>query len=104
MTRLLRGDLPLEMCPTSNVRTAAIPNLAAHPFRQFYELGIPITVNSDDPLPFFTNIEREYRLLVEEFGFTRDELRQITLNAARTAFLPETERNTLITVIEAAYT
>ena len=103
MTRLRRGDVTLEMCPTSNVRTAAIPNIAAHPFRQFYELGIPITVNSDDPLPFFTNIEREYRLLVEEFGFTREELRQITLNAARTSFLPETERAALIRLIEDAY-
>lgn len=101
--RLRQGDVVLEMCPTSNVRTGAIPNLGAHPFRTFYELGIPVTVNSDDPLPFFTDIGREYRLLVDEFGFTRDELRDITLTAARAAFLPEAERQALASLIDGAY-
>lgn len=103
MERLQRGDITLEMCVTSNVRTSCVPDFRAHPFRLFYELGIPVTINSDDPLPFFTDIEREYRLLVEEFGLTRDDLRRITLNAARAAFLPEAEKRTLMARIEGAY-
>lgn len=103
MERLLQGDLTLEMCPTSNVRTAAVPDLASHPFRRFYERGIPVAVSSDDPLPFFTDIERECRLLVDEFGFSVDDLHAITLNAARAAFLPASERRTLIALIDGAY-
>lgn len=102
--RLQRGDVTLEMCPTSNVRTAVVPSLAAHPFRRYYEMGIPVTVNSDDPLPFFTDIEREYRLLVDEFGLTRDDLHQITMNAVNVAFLTEPERASLRTLIQSAFT
>jgi aminodeoxyfutalosine deaminase len=103
MERLKQGDITLEMCLTSNVRTASVPDLASHPFRLFYEQGIPVTINSDDPLPFFTDIEREYRLLVEEFGFTRDELRTITLQAVQAAFLPEEEKATLAALIDRGY-
>lgn len=103
LDRLGEMDVTLEICPTSNVRTAVVPDLASHPLPYLYQRGIPITVNSDDPLPFFTDIGREYRLLVEEMGFTRDDLRRITLNAARAAFLPEAERETLIALVNGAY-
>jgi adenosine deaminase len=101
--RLQEGDVTLEMSPTSNVRTGIVPDLPSHPIRRFFDLGIPVTVNSDDPLPFFTDIEREYRLLVDEFSFDRNDLREITLNAARAAFLSEGERRTLVTLIDGAY-
>lgn len=103
MEELQDGHVTLEVCPTSNVRTALVPDLQSHPIRQFYDMGIPITVNSDDPLPFFTNIEREYRLLVEEFGFTIDDLRQITLNGIRAAFISDEEKARLIARIDPAY-
>jgi adenosine deaminase len=103
LARLRRGDVTLEICPTSNVRTAVVPDLRAHPIRRLYELGVPVAVGSDDPLPFFTDIERENRLLVDELGFSRSDLQRITLNAAETAFLPESERATLRTLIEGAY-
>lgn len=103
LERLKQGDVTLEMCPTSNVRTAAVPDLASHPMHWYHEIGIPVTVNSDDPLPFFTDIQREYRLLQDELGFTRDELRQITLNAVRCAFLDEGERERLTALVDQAY-
>jgi adenosine deaminase len=101
--RLMEGDITLELCPTSNVRTAAVRDLRSHPFPQLYSVGIPVTVNSDDPLPFFTDIGREYRLLVDEFGLSCDDLRKITVYAIQAAFLPETERAALIAMIEPAY-
>lgn len=101
--RLQRGDIMLEMCPTSNVRTAAVPDLRSHPIRRFYELGIPVTVGSDDPLPFFTDVEREYRLLVDELGFARDALRAMTVTAAERAFLPDAERKRLVSLIDQPY-
>ena len=103
LERLRRGDILLEIAPTSNVRTAIVPNLKSHPVRRLYDLGVPLTVSSDDPLPFFTNLIREYRLLVDEFGFTRDDLLCITRNAAHHAFLPEAERVALAARIEADY-
>jgi len=100
----LRGDeIALELCPTSNVRTAAVPDLQSHPICRLYSLGVPVTVNSDDPLPFFTNVEREYRLLVDEFGMGLEDVRTITVTAARAAFIPDADRNALEAVVEEAY-
>jgi adenosine deaminase len=103
LERLRCDGIALELCPTSNVRTAAVPDLQSHPIRRFYSLGVPITVNSDDPLPFFTNVEREYRLLVDEFGMGLDDLRKITVMAARAAFMPDADRNALATLVQEAY-
>lgn len=103
LARLGRGDVTLEMCPTSNVRTAVVPDLASHPIRRLFDVGIPVTVNSDDPLPFFTDIERECRLLVEHFDFTRPDLHAIMLHAARAAYLREDERQALIATLDRAY-
>lgn len=99
LDRLERGDILLELCPTSNVRTAIVPDLEQHPIRMLYDRGIPVAVSSDDPLPFFTTIEREQRLLVDEFGFSREELKRMTLGAARASFLPAPERAALIDTI-----
>jgi adenosine deaminase len=101
--RLKVGDISLDMCPTSNVRTNAVPNLASHPFRRLYEQGIPVTVNSDDPLPFFTNLERECRLLVDEYHFTRQEMWDLMRTALRCSFMPADERQDIASIIDAAY-
>ena len=103
LTRLERGDLLLELCPTSNVRTAIVASLAAHPIRTLYDRGIPVTVSSDDPLPFFTTIEREYRLLVEQFGFNREELKGMTLGALEASFLQPGERAALQELVLEGY-
>jgi adenosine deaminase len=103
LQRLQRGDITLELCPTSNVRTAAVPDLRSHPIRRLFDLQIPFVVSSDDPLPFFTDIEREYRLLVDELGFDLAALRRISADAACAAFLPPEERETLVTLIDGAY-
>ncbi len=97
------GPVLLELCPTSNVRTAIVPDLVHHPIRMLFDRGVPVAVSSDDPLPFFTSIEREYRLLVDEFGFTDDELCRMTVNAAKAAFLSQTERDALVLGIAEGY-
>lgn len=101
--RLRRGDVTLEICPTSNVRTAVVRSIEEHPIRWLYDLSIPVTVSSDDPLPFFTDIEREYRLLVEILGFDLDDLRQINLYALNAAFLSDDERARFVARVNTAY-
>ncbi|HLJ68529.1 MAG TPA: adenosine deaminase [Chloroflexota bacterium] len=103
LSRLEQGDVTLEICPTSNVRTATVTDLPSHPIRLLYDLGVPVTVSSDDPLPFFTDIERECRLLVDELGFGIDDLRRIGIYAARAAFVSAEERATLAASIDQAY-
>jgi adenosine deaminase len=101
--RLQHGDVTLEICPTSNVRTAVFPTIQSHPVRCLHELGVPIAIGSDDPLPFFTDVNGEYRTLVEVFGFTPDDFRTINLNAANAACVSSDERDRLVARIHHAY-
>ena len=80
---------PLELCPTSNVRTGVCPSFAAHPLRRLFDLGLMVTLNSDDPAFFGSDLANEYLLAHTEQGFTRDELRQLAANSIRSSFLPE---------------
>jgi adenosine deaminase len=81
--------IPLEMCPISNVRTRAVPDLAAHPIRRFFDAGLLVTVNTDDPAMFQTSLANEYRELSRVHGFTFDEIRKLIENAVEASWLDE---------------
>jgi aminodeoxyfutalosine deaminase len=87
----VRGT-PLELNPTSNVRTGVCPSFAAHPLRRYFDLGLLVTLNSDDPAFFGSDLANEYRLAHTEQGFTREELRQLAGNSVRASFLPAAEK------------
>ncbi len=82
-------NVPLELCPTSNIRTGFCPSFAAHPLRRLFDLGLMVTLNSDDPAFFGSDLANEYLLAHAEQGFTRDELRQLAANSIRSSFLPQ---------------
>ncbi|MGO9324106.1 MAG: adenosine deaminase [Terracidiphilus sp.] len=82
----------LELNPTSNVRTGVCPSFAAHPLRRYFDRGLLVTLNSDDPAFFASDLANEFLLAHTEQGFTRDELRQLAANSFRASFLPETEK------------
>ena len=82
----------LELNPTSNVRTGVCPSFAAHPLRRYFDRGLLVTLNSDDPAFFASDLANEFLLAHTQQGFTRDELRQLAVNSFRASFLPETEK------------
>ena len=83
-----RGTV-LELNPTSNVRTGVCASFAEHPLRRYFEAGLLVTLNSDDPAFFGSDVANEYLLAHTEQGFTREELRQLAANSIRASFLPE---------------
>ena len=87
MTYLRDNSVTVETCPVSNVRTNAVPSVREHPVRAFYDSGIRVTVNSDDPSMFGTDMNNEYVQLHGQLGFTVPELFQISLNAVDSAFI-----------------
>jgi len=89
VAELKERQTPLELNPTSNVRTGVCPSFAAHPLRQYFDAGLLVTLNSDDPAFFGSDLANEYLLAHTEQGFTRDELRQLAENSLRASFLPE---------------
>lgn len=88
--------ITLELCPSSNVQTGAVASLAEHPFRVLDALGFRVTVNSDNQLMSSTTLTGEYGVLVEHLGYDLADLRRVTLNAAKSAFLPFDQRSALI--------
>jgi aminodeoxyfutalosine deaminase len=90
----------LELNPTSNVRTGVCPSFSGHPLRRYFDAGLLVTLNSDDPAFFGSDVANEYLLAHTEQGFTREELRQLAANSIHASFLPESEKTTFLTQIE----
>jgi adenosine deaminase len=93
---LCETRIPLEMCPLSNVCTAVVPSLEAHPIRRYYEAGLIVTVNTDDPTMFNNSLAQEYRLLVERLGFTPKDIRSLILNGVRASWLPKERKEVMV--------
>jgi adenosine deaminase len=94
-------QVPLEICPTSNVRLGLYPEIAAHPIATLWRAGLFLTVNTDDPPMFNTTLTDEYRALAAVHGFTADDLKDLSLNAVRAAFLPAAEKQAMLDAFEA---
>jgi adenosine deaminase len=88
--------IALEMCPTSNLQTGAASSIAEHPITALKDLGFRVTLNTDNRLVSGTTMTREMSLLVEEAGWTVEDLRTVTVNALKSAFIPYDERKALI--------
>jgi adenosine deaminase/aminodeoxyfutalosine deaminase len=88
-------NIPLELNPTSNVRTGVCPSFAAHPLRSYFDVGLLVTLNSDDPAFFGSDVANEYLLAHTQQGFSREELRRLADNSIRASFLPESEKERL---------
>jgi adenosine deaminase len=95
-------QVPLEICPTSNVCLGLYPEMAAHPIATLWRAGLFLTVNTDDPPMFNTTLTDEYRALAAVHGFTADELKDLSLNAVRAAFLPTAEKQAMLDAFETA--
>ncbi|MEZ0392547.1 MAG: adenosine deaminase [Pseudobdellovibrionaceae bacterium] len=88
VTFVREQGIPLELCVTSNWLTQAIPNLQDHPIRKLMQSGVLVTINSDDPGIFDSNLLKEYQLLAQSYGFTAAEFDQCNDVAAQASFLP----------------
>ena len=96
MDILKKEKITLELCPTSNVCTGVFTKIEDHPIKQLYDYGIPITINSDDPAIFNSDIANEYFKIKDIFAFTNDDIIKINKNAVTAAFLPDYVKNDLV--------
>lgn len=95
-------QIPLEMCPTSNVQTHVVAGYESHPIREYVEAGVAVTVNTDNRLFSHTTVTDELWLVHTRCGVSAAALREIALNGFRHAFLPWEEKRALLAEVEAA--
>ncbi|HZP01889.1 MAG TPA: adenosine deaminase [Terriglobia bacterium] len=86
-------QIPIEVCPTSNVCTGLIGRLGDHPLPRMLQEGLLVTLNSDDPAMFGTSLSAEFLGVAKEFGFSPALLTQLSINAARASFLTSEEKS-----------
>lgn len=92
MRFLQHSQMPLEMCVGSNLSTKVVESLGSHPIKEYFDNGLMVTVNSDDPTMFNTSITQEYELLVKKLGFTLADIKRLTLNGVNSSFLTDEEK------------
>jgi len=102
MEELAQRQVPVEICLTSNQRTGLCPNLADHPVKSYFDQGVMITLNTDDPAMFGTTLAREYQLAQQTFGFTDEHLRELARNSFEASFLPAEKKLEFLNLFDAA--
>ena len=95
MTLLAERQVPLEVCPLSNVATGVVADIAAHPIGAMWRAGLNLTVNTDDPGMFHNSLVDDFMALNEHFGFAADDVRRLTLNAIAASWQHEADKQAL---------
>ena len=91
MERLAEEQIPLTLCPLSNLRLRVVEDLAQHPAREMLERGLVVTLNSDDPAYFGGYLNDNYRVTGEALALDREQLVRIAQNGFAGSFLPQSE-------------
>jgi len=89
-------QIPLEICLTSNVQTRVAASYAEHPLRRYFDMGIPVTLSTDNRLVSGTTLQDEYRAARDHLGFSDAELARLAWNGFRAAFLDWPGKTTLL--------
>ncbi|NYF79096.1 adenosine deaminase [Granulicella arctica] len=97
---LAQRQIPLEINVTSNLRTGCCPTLDAHPLKDYFESGLMVTLNSDDPPMFGSNLLEEYLLAYETYGFTLEQMRELAANSIEASFLPPDRKLALLRQVD----
>ena len=97
---LAERQIPLELNVTSNIRTGCCPTFDDHPVKDYFDAGLMITLNSDDPPMFGSNLLDEYVLVHERYGFSLDQMREFAANAVEASFLPPERKLELLGAVE----
>ena len=100
MDLLAERQVPLEICVSSNLRTGCCRSVEDHPLRRYFDSGLMVTLNSDDPALFESDLTGEYDLARKRFAFTEEQLRELAANSIEASFLPAEKKVMLLRGIE----
>lgn len=97
---LVEKKIPLEVCITSNIKTKVFPSIQNHPFNTFFKKDVKVTINSDDPPMFGSDITNELELICSEYNYSYNELEKLTSTAVDVSFLSNNEKKNYSNLIK----
>jgi len=100
MEVLAQKQIPVELNVTSNIRTGCCPGYDEHPVKQYFDAGLMVTLNSDDPPMFGSDLLGEYVIAQERYGFTLEQMRELAANAVEASFLEPSRKLDLLKRVE----
>jgi adenosine deaminase len=103
-SRVAELGIPLEICPTSNLQVAGfMASYADHPLARYIELGIPVTINTDNRLMSQVDLSHEFDVVAKAFKFKRESVQSLVTNGVQAAFLPEERKERLQARVDAFF-
>lgn len=104
MDYLASSGIPLEVCPTSNVRTRAVLSIEQHPLRTLIDAGVQVSINSDDPPMFGTTLENEYLIAATLLELDKAGVAALARDAVRHSFAPDRVKASILAEIDSYLT
>ncbi|MDO4578462.1 MAG: adenosine deaminase [Acinetobacter sp.] len=101
MQRLIQDEMPLTVCPLSNLKLCVVQDMRQHNIRRLLQQGVKVTVNSDDPSYFGGYMNDNFIAITEALDLTADELKQLAINSFEASFLPAAQKQVWIEKIQA---
>jgi adenosine deaminase len=100
LAHLAAEQIPLEICPTSNVRTRSVSSLAEHPLPALVAAGVPVSIGSDDPPMFATTLGHEYVVAASLLGLDRTGVADLARASVRQSFADDATKRAILTEID----
>lgn len=101
MQRLIQDEMPLTVCPLSNLKLCVVQDMQQHNIRRLLQQGVKVTVNSDDPSYFGGYMNDNFIAITEALDLNADELKQLAINSFEASFLPAAQKQAWIEKIQA---
>lgn len=98
--RAVQNHVALEICPTSNIQCKTQPSFSEHPAKQLLDMGIPVTINTDNMIMARTTLDNEYEHCLNEMGFTYNDLIQMNINSFEVSFAPQAYKDEMISLLK----
>ncbi|MBI2608209.1 MAG: adenosine deaminase [Deltaproteobacteria bacterium] len=93
LKEMIQKQIPFEISLTSNFITQAVTQLEKHPVKMFFERGLPVSLNTDDPLFFGIDLTHEYEVALSKVGLSQNNLKQILTQTYKASFIPESKKS-----------
>ena len=100
VTELARRNIPLTVCPLSNLKLKVVSDMTKHPLTEMLDKGLLATVNSDDPAYFGGYVNENYLAVAEALNLSKQQITQLAKNSFAASFLEETEKQRMIEKVE----